>query len=197
MDFQFYLDYVLENNRVKLIPLQERHFSDLLPISISEPELWAYSLLSASGEDNLQNYIKLALEARERELGYPFVVYDKLVSKFAGTTRLYEVSLLQKTLSLGFTWYGKEFQGTGLNKACKHLLLAFVFEKMKMERAEFRADTRNLKSIAALKSIGCKEEGILRSNGVALDGARRDSVVLSILKSEWENEIKVNLAKNL
>ena len=58
-------------------------------------------------------------------------------------------------MQLGYTWYGKEFQGTGLNKHCKYLLLEFAFEKMQVERVEFRADANNEKSIAAMKSIGC------------------------------------------
>ncbi len=95
------------------------------------------------------------------------------------------------------TVFGSKFQGTGLNKHCKFLLLAFAFEKMGMERVEFRADNDNERSIAAMKSIGCKAEGILRSNGLRPDGTRRDSIVLSILKGEWENYIKDNLRKKL
>jgi RimJ/RimL family protein N-acetyltransferase len=64
-----------------------------------------------------------------------------------------------------------------------------------MERVEFRADNSNKRSIAAMKSIGCKEEGILRSTGFNEDGTRRDSIVLSILKNEWNNTIKTELKK--
>jgi RimJ/RimL family protein N-acetyltransferase len=96
-------------------------------------------------------------------------------------------------LQLGYTWYGSAFQGTGLNKHCKYLLLNFAFEKMHMERVEFRADNDNKRSIAAMKSIGCMEEGILRSNSIKQDGSRRDSIVLSILKVEWEKTVKERL----
>ena len=94
---------------------------------------------------------------------------------------------------LGFTWYGKSFQGTGLNKACKYLLLDFAFDQLLYERIEFRADLNNKRSINAMKSIGCKEEGILRSESFRPDGSRRDSIVLSILKSEWESELRGKL----
>ena len=101
-----------------------------------------------------------------------------------------------KSLQLGFTWYGSDFQGTGLNKQCKLLLLEFAFEKMNMERVEFRADHANKRSISAMKRIGCQVEGILRSHVLKPDGTRRDSLVLSILKQEWENNVKENLLKD-
>lgn len=100
-----------------------------------------------------------------------------------------------QSLQIGYTWYGKEFQGTGLNKHCKYLLLEFAFEQMGMELVEFRADSTNTKSIHAMKNKGYVEEGILRSNTIRKDGTRRDSIVLSILKSEWEADVKAKLRK--
>jgi len=98
---------------------------------------------------------------------------------------------------LGYTWYGEKFRGTGLNKNCKFLLLEFAFEQLGAVRVEFRADARNDTSIAAMKSIGCKAEGILRSHLPMQEGGRRDSIILSILKDEWESEVKENLFKRL
>jgi len=121
----------------------------------------------------------------------------KKTNSYAGSTRFYDIQLANKCLQLGFTWYGKNYQGTGLNKNCKYLLLEFAFEKLNIERVEFRADNSNEKSIAAMKSIGCKVEGILRSNGVRPNGERRDSIILSILKQEWKNSVKENLLKRL
>lgn len=193
MDFDFKADYRLENEFVSLIPLREDHFESLLPFALNEPSLWTYSLLSAAGEENMKKYLHKALEGRGNQTAYPFIVWDKRKKQFAGSTRLYDISLEQKVASLGYTWYGKDFQGTGLNKNCKFLLLQFAFEKMGVERVEFRADANNARSIAAMKSIGCTEEGILRSNCMTANGNRRDSIVLSILKSEWENEIKKKL----
>jgi RimJ/RimL family protein N-acetyltransferase len=86
-------------------------------------------------------------------------------------------------VQLGFTWYGKQFQGTGLNKNCKYLLLQFAFEQWQMERGEFRADNENARSIATMKSIGCKVDGVLRSNMPRRDGGMRDSIILSIFET--------------
>lgn len=193
IDFDFNEEYILENEQALLRPLKTTDFDNLLYFSLNEPELWKFSLVSGSGEAGLKKYIQLAIDARKEEKEYPFIVFDKLNNSYAGSTRFYDMQLLHKTLQLGFTWYGKDFQGTGLNKQCKYLLLSFAFEKMGMERVEFRADNNNKRSIAAMKSIGCKEEGVLRSNSVKQDGLRRDSIVLSILKVEWENEVKQRL----
>jgi len=188
-------NYTLENEMVKLRPLELNDFENLLHFSINEPELWTYSLIQANSENNLKKYIELAINGRENSKEYAFIVFDKRAEKFVGSTRFYDIQIENLTLQLGYTWYGKDFQGTGLNKNCKYLLLEFAFEILKMERVEFRADYENKRSISAMKSIGCKEEGILRSNGFKADGTRRDSIVLSILKEEWNNKIKNELKK--
>ena len=190
-------DYVLEDDCVLLRPLAIEDCGNLLLFSQNEPELWKYSLVKVAGEENLFNYIKTSLDAREAGKEYPFIVFDKRSQEYAGSTRFYDIQPAHKTLQLGYTWYGKKFHGTGLNKHCKYLLLQFAFEKVGMERVEFRADNRNERSIAAMKSIGCIEEGILRSNTLKPDGSRRDSIVLSILKNEWENGVKEKLAAKL
>jgi len=191
-------DYILEDERALLRPLKHEDFTNLLPISLKEPDTWKYSLLNASGEEGLKNYINIALQAKEAGKEYPFIVFDKKINKYAGSTRFYDINLPYKTLQLGYTWYGKEFQGTGLNKHCKFLLLSFAFEKMGMERVEFRADNNNERSIAAMKSIGCKVEGVLRNHQPTRDeGIRRDSIILSIIKDEWFSEAKHRLAGKL
>jgi N-acetyltransferase len=193
IDFNFKEDYFLENERARLRPLATTDFDNLHYFSLNEPELWKFSLVSGSGEAGLKKYIQLALDARKEEKEYPFIVFDKISNRYAGSTRFYDMQLIHKTLQLGYTWYGKDFQGSGLNKQCKFLLLSFAFEEMGMERVEFRADNLNKRSIAAMKSIGCIEEGVLRSNSVKQDGLRRDSIVLSILKREWEEGVKERL----
>lgn len=186
----------LQNNRVLLRPLQESDFELLLPFAENEPELWNYSLVPANGAENLKKYIALALEDKKLGKSYPFLVIDKQSNEIAGSTRFYDFQQNHQTVQLGYTWYGKKFQGTGLNKNCKFLLLEFAFENWNLERVEFRADFQNKKSIAAMKSIGCVEEGILRSNCKSATG-RRDSIVLSILKNEWFANVKKNLIEKI
>ena len=187
--FDFTANYSLENDRVLLRPLLAEDFDHLLEFSLQEPEIWLYSLVSGNGEENLKNYIRLALEKRKQADSYPYIVYDKKYQNYAGTTRFYDFQKTHNTVQLGYTWYGKEFQGTGLNKQCKYLLLSFAFEELGVHRVEFRADNNNARSIAAMKSIGCVPEGVLRSNCASV-GGRRDSIIFSILQHEWKSHVK-------
>lgn len=191
LDFQ--TDYLLEDDCVLLRPLQVDDWQNLLYFAEYEQDIWQYSLVPVGSEANLKAYINSALAARETQKEYPFIVYDKRTQQYAGSTRFYDVQLANNTLQLGYTWYGKQFQRTGLNRHCKYLLLQFAFETLDMQRVEFRADTNNARSIAAMKAIGCTVEGILRSHLILPNGGRRSSIVLSILKDEWENEVKAKL----
>ena len=195
LDFE--KDYVLEDECVLLRPLQQDDANKLLHFALNEPEIWKFSLVAVAGKENLEHYIATALQAREEQKEYAFVAFDKRTHEYAGSTRFYDIQLNNQTLQLGYTWYGKDFQETGLNKHCKYLLLQFAFETLGMLRVEFRADANNAKSIAAMKSIGCKVDGILRANMPKREGGRRDSIVLSILKDEWFNEVEINLKNKL
>ncbi len=186
-------DLVLENDKVLLRPLEASDYELLLPFALEEPEIWYFSLVRAAGSDGLRHYMDIALRARETGQEFPFIVFDKVTGRYAGSTRFYDISLPFATVQLGYTWYGSAFQGTHVNRNCKYLLLQYAFEEWGMERVEFRADGRNARSIAAMKSIGCQVDGILRANMPTADGGRRDSIVLSILKDEWRDRVKSSL----
>ncbi len=192
--FDFSTDYILEDDFVQLRPLHENDFDHLVQFAFNEPDIWKFSLVPVVGGNGLRNYIEAALAAREAKKEYPFIVFDKRQQQYAGSTRFYDINLDYNSLQLGFTWYGSQFQGTGLNKHCKFLLLQFAFEKMGVDRVEFRAANNNKRSIAAMQSIGCQVEGVLRSHLPLADGTRRDSIILSILKDEWFSTVKEALA---
>jgi len=189
--------YLLQDDRVLLRPLEPNDIELLLPYALNEPDTWAFSLVSAAGHDGMANYVNAAIAARDAGKEYPFIVYDKLTETYAGCTRFYDIQPQYKTLQLGYTWYGEKFRGTGLNKHCKFLLLQLAFETLGMERVEFRADAKNQRSIAAMKSIGCTPEGILRNHLPLSQGGRRDSIILSILKDEWFATVKQQLISKL
>ncbi len=192
----FSKEYIIENEVVQLRPLVESDFDILSQFSLEEPDLWTYSLVPAGGLKNLRKYMDIAFKSKNNKMSYAFIVFDKRTGKYAGSTRFYDYQELHNTVQLGYTWYGKDFQGTGLNKNCKYLLLEFAFEALGIDRVEFRADATNERSIAAMKSIGCTAEGILRSNCKAEVG-RRDSIILSILKDEWFDSVKKSLVKKI
>lgn len=181
---------ILENERVLLRPIKEDDFEHLLPYSLNEPDIWKYGLITCAGEENLRNYINAAVKNMEEKKECVFIVFDKKANRYAGSTRFYDIQQQYSYTQLGYTWYGQEFQRTGLNRHCKLLILTYVFEEWGLERLEFRAHAKNEKSIQAMKDIGCVVEGILRSQMPSVDGTRRDSIVLSILKNEWFDGVK-------
>lgn len=183
---------VLENERVLLRPLQQDDLEFLLPFALNEPEIWTYSAVSAAGETGMSAYLEYALQGKLSKTEYPFIIFDKQAHEYAGSSRFYDIQPAFSTTQLGYTWYGKKFQRSGLNRHCKLLMLSYAFERWGMERVEFRADFRNNKSIQAMKDIGCTVEGVLRKSMPLKDG-RRDSIVLSILKDEWFDKVKKNL----
>ena len=196
-NFDFNQDYSLENERVLLRPLVVSDLPYLEKYVLEEPDLWQFSLVAIQDKADLEKYIHDAIEARNQKTAYPFIVFDQLSQTYVGVTRFYDIQLAFATTQLGYTWYSKKVWGTGLNQACKFLLLEFAFDQMGFERVEFRADNNNKRSIAAMQKIGCSVEGVLRNHLPMPGGKRRDSIVLSILKEEWETKVKSNLATQL
>ncbi|MEO8760049.1 MAG: GNAT family N-acetyltransferase [Bacteroidia bacterium] len=190
MDFSYQENYIFEDDIVRLRPLEVNDLDYLLEYSLNEPDIWSFNARGPIGEENLKAYIEEAIKQRQNRKEYPFIVYDKRNNKYCGSTRFYDIKLENKTMLLGYTWYGKKFQGTGINKHCKFLLLDFAFSKMNMERVEFRANSKNERSLNAMKSIGCTVEGVLRNIAFGAQGERINATVLSILKTEWDEKSK-------
>jgi RimJ/RimL family protein N-acetyltransferase len=183
----------LENERVLLRALEASDVVHLLPISETEPENWQYGLESAAGKENLTRYIESALQGAREHHSYPFIIFDKHIGQYAGSSRYYQLQHKHLRLAIGYTWIGNAFKQTGLNAHCKFLLLEHAFEQMHMERVEFMADTLNERSIASILALGAHHEGTLRSHAVRPDGTRRDTAVFSILKQEWLEQVKPSL----
>ncbi|NHQ79306.1 GNAT family N-acetyltransferase [Elizabethkingia miricola] len=182
---------------VTLRPLELSDYNTLLTYSENEPEIWEYNSGGANGKENLEKYVKNAINQRENEKEYPFIVFDKTSQKYVGSTRFYAIFSDNKTIEIGYTWYGKQYQGTGVNKNCKLLLLEFAFEKLQMERVGFAANNKNIKSLSAMKSIGCVVEGVLRNAGTDANNERIDVARLSIIKTEWNENVKTNLKQQI
>ncbi len=175
---------ILENKRVLLRPLSMMDLESLLPIAL-ESELWKVGMTEIRDRQDLEHYIEQALSDRTKGLSYPFVIVDKDSNQIAGSTRYSEITPQFKRLEIGWTWLSKNTRGSGLNKACKYELLRFAFEELLMNRVEIKTDALNLRSRAAIKKLGATEEGILRSHMITHSGRVRDTVMHSILSSEW------------
>ena len=197
MDFDFAKDYVLENKRTRLEPLQMGHEKVLVNVA-SEEEVWTYFLGKSNGKANFGKYILDSQKARAMQKEYAFAVYDKARGLYAGSTRFFDFDKDLNTVRLGYTWYGKSYWGTGLNKNCKFLLFQFAFEQMEVERVGLGAHAENVRSISAMESVGCKREGVVRNlfPSIHKEG-RADAVLLGILKDEWFQYAKNDLNQRL
>ncbi|MBC6699966.1 GNAT family N-acetyltransferase [Hymenobacter puniceus] len=183
MDFT--QDILLENHRALLRPLAVTDFEGLR-LAAATPALWDYTLTRADDPISLASYLTEAVRGREQQRRYPFLILDKLTGQAAGSTSYYNIDLADAKLSIGYTWIGQDFQRTGLNRACKHLLLHHAFEVLGCERVELETDARNHKSQEAMRRMGATQEGTLRSHRYTQGGIRRDTVVFSIIRPEWE-----------
>ncbi len=150
------------------------------------PRIWELGMSNLVNTEDFQKYIGTALEERLAKASYPFLIFDKQMNCVAGSTRFGSISIPNKRIEIGWTWM-PEHHGTGLNKACKYLLLQFAFEELKVNRVELKTDVLNQQSRKAILKIGAKEEGIFRSHQVTSTGRVRGSVLFSIINTEWEN----------
>jgi RimJ/RimL family protein N-acetyltransferase len=176
----------LENDRVLLIPFDNKRNEELKDI-IFDKEIWEFMGMSVNNEQGLKNYISKTIKDKNNRLCYPFLIIDKETNKVAGCTRYGNVNSASKKCEIGWTWYGTEFQGTGLNKACKFELLKFGFETIGFKRIQFSADQDNLRSQKAIENLGAQKEGVFRNNYVASNGKSRNDVYYSIIKEEWQS----------
>ena len=177
-------DITLENDRVLLIPFDNVRNEELKDI-IFEKEIWKFMGMKVHNEQGLKNYIAKTIKDKNNRLCYPFLIIDKETNKVAGCTRYGNVDAPNKKCEIGWTWLGTEFQGTGLNKACKHELLNFGFETIGFKRIQFSTDKENLRSQIAIENLGAQKEGVFRNNNIAPSGESRTDVYYSILKEEW------------
>lgn len=176
----------LQTARFALRLLSTKDVPDFYHYVDTEPEIWQYALAVCNDRASMTTYLNQAFETMESGSALPFVVIDRQTGSMVGSTRFYDFSLASGSTLLGYTWYSKQYQGSGINTHCKLLLLEYAFEVLHLERVELRADLRNTRSIAAMKKIGFTQEGILRSHLPVADGTRRDSIVFSMLKKEWQ-----------
>lgn len=157
----------------------------LLDVATADDDLVLYSPYKIHTAAYLEEFIQTSIAERQNKNRYPFAIIDKETGLYAGSTSIANVSNKDLRLEVGWTWIGKRFQKTGLNRNCKFLILRYAFEQIGFERVEFKTDARNTGSRAAIEKIGGKYEGALRSHTVMNDGFRRTTVYYSILKDEW------------
>ncbi len=179
-------EIILENERALLIPFENERNIELKNI-IFDDEIWKYMGMYVRNDQDFNTYIQNTLQQKANGICYPFLIIDKAANRVAGSTRYGYLNHASQKCEIGWTWYGKDFQGTGLNKACKYELLNFGFENIQFKRIQFSADLENLKSQRAIENLGALKEGLFRNNYVDSEGNSKDDVYYSIILEEWQN----------
>lgn len=175
----------LEGNLVKLIPLSLSHKNALLEAA-SDGELWNLWFTSVPSQEKIDEYLNYAFSEQEENRALPFAIIDKKTDKIIGSTRFCNVVESNRRVEIGYTWYSKSYQRTGINTECKYLLLQYAFENLKCIAVEFRTNWYNQASRKAILRLGAKQDGVLRNHQIDANGMLRDTVVFSIIESEWQ-----------
>ncbi|GGM01238.1 GNAT family N-acetyltransferase [Nakamurella endophytica] len=102
-----------------------------------------------------------------------------------GTTSLGDLHLEDERTHLGWTAYTPDAWGTFVNPECKLLLLGHCFDDCGFGRVKIQTDSVNARSRAAIERLGAVYEGTLRRHRRRADGTWRDTVVYSVLGTEW------------
>ncbi|WP_411823563.1 GNAT family N-acetyltransferase [Leptospira sp. 'Mane'] len=180
---------------VELYPLRQEHLP-FLQEAVLDGRLWELWFTTVPTPDNMSKWIEKALDEESRNESLSFVVKRKSDGKFVGSTRYMNIEKDVRRLEIGSTWYSKSAQKTEVNTECKLLLLDHAFENLKCIAVEFRTHIFNVESRKAIQKLGAKEDGILRNHRIMPNGTIRDTVVYSIIETEWPT-VKINLQYRL
>jgi len=186
---------VLEGERVKLVPLDDKYFDELIEVS-RDKRIWEFLSIDGTDEDSLRTALKSATLKRMNGEEYPFIIIDKVKNAVIGCTRYMEIAPEHKKLEIGWTWYIPAYWATGYNTECKLLLLTYAFETLKCMRVQLKTWDKNLRSRAAILKLGAQFEGILRNNIIRYDGVMRNTCYFSIIDTEW-SDVKLMLQKRV
>jgi RimJ/RimL family protein N-acetyltransferase len=174
---------VLEGVHARLEPLSPAHCTSLIE-AVADGELWQLWYTSIPSPNDMLKEIERRLALQSKGSMIPFAVMDA-TGTVVGMTTYMNIDALNRRLEIGSTWYARRAQRTAVNTQCKLLLLTHAFEQLACIAVEFRTHYFNRQSRQGIERLGAKLDGILRSHQIGQDGTLRDTVVYSIIASEW------------
>jgi RimJ/RimL family protein N-acetyltransferase len=181
---------------VRLEPLSLEHIPSLAKVGL-EPKIWRYMRYGkVETVEQLTEWVQEILEKQAQGTDLPFTVIYQASGAAVGCTRYLNIEVEDRSLEIGGTWYGLDYQGTLVNTECKYLLIRHAFEELGCIRVWLKTDLRNLRSQRAIEKLGAVKEGILRNHMILPDGHIRDSVIYSLIPEEWP-QVKQKLEARL
>jgi RimJ/RimL family protein N-acetyltransferase len=174
----------LAGQGIRLEPLSIAHYAHLCEVGLDD-ELWRWIPQAVHTPEEMRAYIETALAWQAAGTALPFATIERATGRAIGSTRFANIDPANRHVEIGWTWLGRKWQRTAANTEAKYLMLRHAFETWRCLRVEFKTDSLNERSRAALLRIGAKEEGIFRNHVISWTGRVRHSVYYSIIDSEW------------
>jgi RimJ/RimL family protein N-acetyltransferase len=186
---------VLEGDHVRLEPLSRAHLSQLIEVGLDGDIFqWYTHPIRTAGE--MREFLEVALREQTAGVAIPFATIARATGQAIGATRFGNIDWTNRRVEIGWTWLTPRWQRTAANTESKYLMLRHAFEAWGCNRVEFKTDSLNTRSCAALRGIGAREEGTLRNHMVTASGRLRHSVYFSVIRDEWP-EVKAALEEKL
>jgi RimJ/RimL family protein N-acetyltransferase len=188
----------LESGGIRLEPLTADHH-DGLEAAAADGTLWELWFTSVPAPGATKAYIADALQGQRDGHMLPWAVRDLASNTIVGTTRYHDIVATIDRVEIGYTWYATSRQRSNVNTTCKLLLLTHAFESLGCKVVGLRTDNFNFRSQRAIEGLGAKKDGVLRHHAARKDGTVRDSVMYSILLSEWRDvrrHLELRLARH-
>jgi RimJ/RimL family protein N-acetyltransferase len=185
----------LEGHGVRLEPLAAAHH-DALEAAAADGKLWELWFTTVPEPGKTRAYIETALVGQEARQMLPWAVRDLASGTIAGSTRYHDIVAAADRVEVGYTWYGKRWQKSHVNTACKLLLLGHAFDALRCKVVGLRTDNFNFNSQRAIEALGAKKDGVIRHHWPRRDGTIRDTVMYSIVAAEWP-DVRRHLERRL
>lgn len=185
----------LEGGGIRLEPLGHEH-ADELRVAAADGRLWGLWFTFVPGPDEVAGYIATALEGLAKGHMLPWAVRDLASGTIVGTTRYHDIMSEIDRVEIGYTWYASRCQRTHVNTTCKLLLFGHAFETLGCKVVGLRTDNFNFASQRAIEALGAKKDGVIRHHHLRRDGSVRDSVMYSVLATEWP-DVRKHLRQRL
>ena len=183
LDFQ----KIIRSEKVILRPMQVDDFEKMKRLT-TDSKMWNYFTADLSDETILKKWIETAVSDLKGYKALPLTIIDATNENIIGTTRIANISEVNKRVEIGWTWISKKYQGTGINGHVKKLLFEYLFSETDTLRIEFKTDVLNIPAQKAMEKVGLVKEGVLRSHTLMTNNRRRDTLYYSILKDEWDKK---------
>ena len=190
------VDLKLETSRAILRPVSEEDYNDFLRLAKQDEDMWKHFSLNLGDEKQLRTWMDIAFTDRLANTRRPFAIIDKLNGQIAGSSSLGNISIYDLRAEIGWSWLGKDYRSSGLNRHAKYAMMKYAFDELQFERVEFKTDVLNARARKGLQNIGGIEEGVLRSHMTMWNNRRRSSIYYSVLKDEWQ-KLKETIFKDM